>query len=66
MKTTYQAPRVWAIGISMCHGLLAGSTGNAVSENGNQVTLGGVRTNGNASNAAARGGSIWDDEEESW
>jgi hypothetical protein len=43
--------------------LMAASGKKAVSTEGTQVNFSGVQTNGNAGNAAARGSSLWDDEE---
>jgi hypothetical protein len=43
--------------------LMAASGKEAVSAKGTQVNISGVQTGGNAGNAAARGSSLWDDEE---
>ena len=63
MKKNYISPNTYTLVVNSRCGILAGSTGDAVSSNGDQINLDGYKSDGDAGNAAARGG-MWDDEEE--
>ena len=62
MKRPYIHPVIHVV-TTNCQTFLSGSTGDAVNSNGTRVNLNGVRYNGDASQAAARSHTIWDDDE---
>lgn len=62
MKTAYQTPRIQVFSIGQNTEIMEASRGHAVADDGTTVTFGEVKTGGNAASAAARGGSMWDDD----
>lgn len=63
MKRKYMKPGIRVMLLATDVTLMAASGKKAVSTEGTQVNISDVQTNGNAGNAAARGSSLWDDEE---
>lgn len=63
MKSEYISPKIKLVVVCAGCEPLAGSTGNAVSNDGTQVVIDDYRTDGDAGNAASRDGGIWEDEE---
>ena len=65
MKRQYMKPGIRVMLLATAVTLMAASGKKAVSTDGTQVkvNISGVQTGGNAGNAAARGSSLWDDEE---
>lgn len=61
MKTIYISPKTYCVAVNSSCDILVGSYGDAVSNDGTQVEMDGYRTNGDARNAAARSGSVWDE-----
>ena len=63
MKTAYQTPRIQVLAVGQSTGIMmTASRGNAVADDGRTVTFEGIKTGGDAGTAAARGGSMWDDD----
>jgi len=62
MKKRYIEPAVVLVSVD-CPPLAAGSTGDAVNEDGTEVNLSGIRQKGNAAGAASRCGGYWDGDE---
>ena len=62
MKTAYQTPRIQVFSVGQNTELIDASRGCAVADDGRTVTFEGIKTGGDAGTAAARGGSMWDDD----